>query len=179
MKVIFLDVDGVIRHDLYKGPEKNHGIDPEKLKLLKELIDKTNAKIVLSSTWRRGITQTGKILNEESFNILKAILKKYKIEIYSEIPRPINTENENRISISLEDLIKYPSEDNDRAEYIVMWLESNKDVESFVILDDFDGWKKYNLEEYVVKTSQYNGGLLPNHIEKAIDILNKPKVRKR
>ena len=46
MKVIFLDVDGVIRHDLYKGTEEDHGIDPKKLKLLKEIIDNTNAKIV-------------------------------------------------------------------------------------------------------------------------------------
>ena len=179
MKVIFLDVDGVLRHDFYKGTEEDHGIDPEKLKLLKEIINTTNAKIVLSSTWRRGIDQTGKVYNKESYYILEKVLKNHGIEIYSEIPRPIDISEKPKNSISLGELAKLQTNDNDRARYIVKWLEENPKVESFVILDDFGGWKKYNLEEYVVKTSQYNGGIQKEHVEKAVNMLNKPKVRKR
>ena len=179
MKVIFLDVDGVIRHDFYKGTEEDHGIDPEKLNLLKEIIDKTESKIVLSSTWRRGINQTGKVYNKESYYILEKVLKKHNIEIYSEIPRPINTKDKPKNSITLEELVKLETNDNDRARYIVEWLEENPKVGSFVILDDFGGWEKYNLEEFVVKTSQYNGGLQKEHVEEAINMLNKPKVKKR
>ena len=179
MKVIFLDVDGVIRHDLYKGTKEDHGIDPEKLKLLKEIIDKTEAKIVLSSTWRRGIDQTGKIHNKESYYILEKVLKNHDIEIFSEIPRPVNIGDNPKNSISLGELAKIETNDNDRARYIAMWLRLYPEVESFVILDDFGGWGKYNLEEYVVKTSQYNGGLQKEHVEEAVNMLNNPKVKKR
>lgn len=179
MKVIFLDVDGVLRHDFYEGTKEDYGIDPEKLKLLKEIIDKTKAKIVLSSTWRRGIDQTGKIRISELYYILEKKLKKYNIEIYSEIPKPVNIGDNPENSISIGELIADDDDDNDRAEYIAMWLRLYPEVESFVILDDFGGWKKYNLEEHVVRTSQYNGGLLPEHVEEAINILNKPKVKKR
>jgi hypothetical protein len=51
MKVIFLDVDGVLNNsqiiqDDYKG------IGVEQLKLLKKIVEETNSKIVVSSTWR-------------------------------------------------------------------------------------------------------------------------------
>lgn len=59
MKAIFLDIDGVLNSDEYfdkisnldiQGIEKE--IDIEKVKLLKEAINETGAKIVLSSSWR-------------------------------------------------------------------------------------------------------------------------------
>ena len=51
MKIIFLDIDGVLNvipqgHDEYGAIFHNHFIDN-----LKRLIDKTNAKIVITSTW--------------------------------------------------------------------------------------------------------------------------------
>ena len=55
MKVIFLDIDGVLN---YSGCKEKIGgiffVNDERIKILKEIIDKTNAKIVLSSTWRSG-----------------------------------------------------------------------------------------------------------------------------
>lgn len=63
MKVIFLDIDGVLNSmDWYKRRTrvkaetwKEYNVqefDPEAVKLLKRIIDETGAKIVLSSTWR-------------------------------------------------------------------------------------------------------------------------------
>lgn len=179
MKVIFLDVDGVIRHDFYKVTKDDNGIDGAKLELLKEIIEKTEAKIVLSSTWRRMYDENGNTYNDELYNILEKNLKSHELEIHSEIPRSLQKKKINPISMSIEELIQHESEDNDRAEFIVMWLDNHPEVESFVIIDDFGGWKKHNLEDYLVKTSSHTGGLLPEHVEKAIDILNKPKVRKR
>lgn len=60
MKVIFLDVDGVLNSDSYIEKQLNNpnkGIESEidvaTIKLLKKAIDATNARIVLASSWRR------------------------------------------------------------------------------------------------------------------------------
>lgn len=47
MKVIFLDVYGVLIHNKYSNKETLH-IDEDKVKILKQIIDQTEAKIVLS-----------------------------------------------------------------------------------------------------------------------------------
>lgn len=64
MKVIFLDIDGVLnsqdwykRRTRYPAPrtmDQYHEMefDPEAVKLLKRIIEETGAKIVLSSSWR-------------------------------------------------------------------------------------------------------------------------------
>ena len=59
MKVIFLDVDGVLNSDEYFDKIRNldiqgiqREIDIEKIKLLKKAIDETGAKVVLCSSWR-------------------------------------------------------------------------------------------------------------------------------
>lgn len=51
MKIIFLDFDGVI-----STYEKGWRFDMKKLELLKEIVDKTDAKIVVTSSWKRGFT---------------------------------------------------------------------------------------------------------------------------
>lgn len=74
MKIIFLDIDGVLNHQLhYSSPEFNESkkdVDKEKQKvdyelrqfngysigLLNGLTDDTGAKIVISSSWRKGRT---------------------------------------------------------------------------------------------------------------------------
>ena len=59
MKVIFLDIDGVLNSDEYlKKVKRLHiqGIESEidinKIKLLKKAVDETKAKVVLTSSWR-------------------------------------------------------------------------------------------------------------------------------
>ena len=59
-KVIFLDIDGVINSEINqdynfkKGrwSTRNIVMDPEAMLCLKEIVGKTGAEIVLSSTWR-------------------------------------------------------------------------------------------------------------------------------
>jgi hypothetical protein len=53
MKVVFLDIDGVLNCTKTKNPRKfPYVIDPKLLARLNGLLDRTGAKAVLSSSWR-------------------------------------------------------------------------------------------------------------------------------
>ena len=53
MKVIFLDIDGVLNCKTTRNPRKLPCVvDPKLLRRFKRLIERTGAKVVLSSTWR-------------------------------------------------------------------------------------------------------------------------------
>lgn len=74
MKVIFLDVDGVLNSDEYFNSIKDqkintieNQIDINKVKLLKQAVNTTGAKLVLSSSWRY----------TKNANNLKALLLNY------------------------------------------------------------------------------------------------------
>jgi hypothetical protein len=51
LNVIFLDVDGELTYSDYANNETSN-IDIEKVKLLKEICDRGNASVVISSSWR-------------------------------------------------------------------------------------------------------------------------------
>ena len=56
MKILFLDIDGVLNsraYDRKRNWSELTNIDETRLPLVKKIIDKTGAKIVLISTWRR------------------------------------------------------------------------------------------------------------------------------
>lgn len=75
MKVIFLDIDGVLNNN------SDREISSDKLKLLSELVSKTGADVVLSSSWRYGWNQPR--LNQPGTRIyrLKQLLKNNGIVI--------------------------------------------------------------------------------------------------
>ena len=75
MKVIFLDIDGVLNTNSDKE------ISNDKLKLLSELVSNTGADVVLSSSWRYGWNQPE--LNQPGTRIyrLKQLLKDNDIVI--------------------------------------------------------------------------------------------------
>lgn len=53
MKVIFLDIDGVLNSDQTPNPRKlPYVVDRKLLTRLKRVLKRTGAKVVLSSTWR-------------------------------------------------------------------------------------------------------------------------------
>lgn len=67
MKLIFLDIDGVLNNELFFKSRKEKAIknesridfevsmfDPRCVDLLNHIVDKTNAYVVISSTWRKG-----------------------------------------------------------------------------------------------------------------------------
>jgi hypothetical protein len=53
MKIIFLDIDGVLNCKKTRNPRKlPYIVDPKLLKRFERLVERTRAKVVLTSTWR-------------------------------------------------------------------------------------------------------------------------------
>lgn len=150
MKVIFLDIDGVLNYrNMFVGSHyTGNEINEDKVKLLKILVDATNVNIVLSSSWR--ILRFSDIGSEslEQFYRLTDYLKKYDMYIYD----------------YTESLI------GNRGSEIKKYVESH-DVSKFVILDDDADMGDY-MSTNLVQTSYYKTGLEYEHIERAIKMLN-------
>ena len=176
MNVIFLDIDGVLngynpRVDLFWSVlRKLHikniicifydrmGIRFFKLILLKILIRKTNAKIVLSSSLRR----QWKLPYKQCGSTIKSLKRKCKI-----------------LNINIFDITP-KLYGFDRGDEIKEWLKTNN-VKNFVIFDDelfnFDKYYKNNLiltsKDGIIKgLSSEDTGLKIKHIIKAIKLLS-------
>lgn len=66
-KIIFLDIDGVLATPEYLKDGK-WALNPEKQKLLGKILTKTDAKIVLSSSWRyENLEKTKEYMRAEGF----------------------------------------------------------------------------------------------------------------
>ncbi len=154
MKLIFLDVDGVLNwiEDLIDGSNNNrrpysgydYPFDPKSLNNLKRIVEETDAYLVITSTWRE---------HEIGKSILLSELKKYGLDErvigYTEI---LHTSRE-------EEILKY--------------LEKLGDNISIIILDDFNDFKM--LEEYLIQTN-YRYGLTEKDAELAIKKLKRKDV---
>lgn len=163
MKVIFLDVDGVLNSedDLMIYREKNNitgcilyvEVEDRPLKLLKEIVDKTSSKIVVSSSWRVGCERSGResIFGKELYEKLEKRLKDYEMEIY--------------------DITPYLGVGTQRGDEIREWL-SNNETENFVILDDDSDMREYTETDNFIHTT-YKHGLTEELKNRAIEILNK------
>lgn len=163
-------MDGELTYSNYRNRETAN-IDIEKVKLVKEICDKTGAKVVISSSWRGSEDYTPKI-----YHVLIEILSKngikvlgdtpyLKIEIINDVPETI------RLKEDLDINYKYGT---GRAAEIQKWINEHE-VENFVILDDEDWqWSDYGYENNWIQPTWFgDGGLKREHVDKAIEILNK------
>lgn len=155
MKVIFLDIDGVLN---YRGCKYTaygyYFVDDAKVLLLKEIVEKTDAKIVLSSTWRMERFEYCKDKKTKGYKLYQRLVKKlkeYGLQIYSHTPI-------------------LPS--GYRGAEIAQWLQDwqGELVESFVIIDDCDDMKPYM--DRLIRTSFFTG-LMQTDVNKAILMLNR------
>ncbi len=157
VKIIFLDIDGVL-NNLYTK-ETFEGfvfVEDEKILLLKEIIESTNAEIVLTSTWRKGwfYKEHNNSYNGEEvwlFEALQEKLNEYGIELFD-----------------------YTEEIGLRGEEISKWLEDNNDkkIESYVVIDDMDESELHQHTSYFIQTD-IEEGLTKMYVEQAISLLNK------
>lgn len=149
MKIIFLDFDGVLNSDRYVRNHGNFGliIDPSRMILLKQIVDATDAKIVLSTSWREHWEMCESGCDDIGLEI-NAIFRNYGIEIFDKTPRM-----------------------NFKREYeILKWLEDYPSVTNFVILDDRLIHHK-ELNDHFVWTCDFRDGLDEDNVAKAISIL--------
>lgn len=134
MKILFLDIDGVLNSVEDRRYNREMGIEtpvdfvvPIRVKYLHDIIDATGCKIVISSTWRltHSLEEIGKILQT------------------------------NEIIGKTED------KHADRGRQILNWLNDHKDlnVERFIIVDDaqYDIIKYKKLKPFFVKTYTHCG----------------------
>ncbi len=173
MKIIFLDIDGELTYSDYQNTETSH-IDVEKVKLLKEICEKTNAKVVISSSWRGNENYTPSI-----YHTLRRILAEYEIDVIGDCPyinvRFIQNEVTEKNYFDHANIDKYIVEHGTgRAAEIEQWLKEHPDTESYVILDDEDhNWAEYGMAEKWIRPTWFgDGGLKPEHVHAAIKILN-------
>lgn len=158
MKVIFLDIDGVLnsREWLMSGEceEPNNydemwkHLSPEHVERLSDIIDATNAKIVLSSSWRMWTT------NEKMIDHLNKRLKR-DWPFIGQTDRKSQTWDE-------------------RALLIKKWLGENPKVVQYVILEDETGhkhYKEFHSGHFI--EIDFNTGLTEKAKDEAIEILNK------
>lgn len=170
-KVIFLDVDGVLNSDrtLYE----DISLEDDLILNLKEIVNKTGAKIILSSSWRLSTEATATLMDKlDKFGLVISgmtcdgvdldWLEKYKFDATKKYLDTKFDYDENRqIKIT-----------RDRGAEIFKWLHDHDDC-AYVILDDeIEDIKPYFSESVIVKTS-YKTGLTKEDVKKAIQILNK------
>lgn len=161
MNIIFLDVDGVLNSMAYFEANKGKGrieISDYHLQMLVKIYHTTNAKIVLSSSWR-DLDDPSDVHVYWMYEYLVNELVKYDMEIIDKTP----IVNMNR-----------PLE-------IKTWLDSREDKEEirFVSLDDDfskEHYDEYGIGDHLVKTEFFcydisKGGLQQEHVDKAIEIL--------
>lgn len=159
MKVIFLDVDGVLNslEDLKIYREKNNikgsvlydVVEDRPLKLLKEIVEKTNAKIVVSSSWRIDYIRNGAECRG-IYRKLKDRLLDYGMKIY--------------------DITPIHGIECQRGDEIREWLFENE-VENFIILDDNSDMCEYENTRHFIRTT-WKHGLTEELKDRAIEILN-------
>jgi|694.fasta_scaffold06336_41 hypothetical protein len=184
MKIIFLDIDGVLNsqdwylqrsedpnwdpNNMTKEDYKRWEFSPTLVSNLNLIIENTGAKIVVSSTWRRGydikglqelfdsVGISGEVIGKTpSIHSAQGIKNSYTIPRGCEIEYFLKENGFRRINWSKERQLEY--------------LESSN-IKNYVILDD-DSDMLLNQKEHFVKTNTKEG-LTLELSQKSIKILN-------
>jgi hypothetical protein len=151
MKVVMLDVDGVLNnvHDMRENLESGRALDhknwnAESCAALAEIVRKTDAKIVISSTWRKHVS-LGQHLAEwwnEEFSAAK-------------IP-----------SVCIG--ITGGSRNGFRGREVNDWLINHPEITNYLVLDDDSDF--YSNQPRICVDSEL--GLRDIHVETAVQLLN-------
>lgn len=163
MKVIFLDIDGVLNNTLnckaFIRGGLLLGIERKYVRLLARIVDETGAELVLSSDWKMG-WKPGRRSTEQ--------------------PSVAGRYLQNKL---MKDglMLLDKTDDNTygrRGAEIDAWLKSHPDVTDYVILDDtvFADFTPEQIKRLILTDCRY--GLTPFNAEDAIKILNGQLVAK-
>lgn len=154
MKVIFLDIDGVIAID-----KTNYNLSIDLMKKVKRICDETGAKIVITSSRRLGNNNLEELINtltnDKQFSSIPFLMPELIIGM-TPIVTPGNKKE-----------YKYVL----RGKELNYYLGSNSEVTRYVILDDESDYYPFQ-RNFLIKTSNENG-ISDDDVEKAIEILNR------
>lgn len=162
MKIIFLDIDGVLNSELWNQKHKaeiDRGIlvDTEKIRLLSKLIKTTGAKVVLHSGWRFWFYKTFLPVRKES-KILIELLNKNNIAFFDFTP-----------DLTTEEIRKSKKFSIVKPDEILLWLKSHTDVSSWIVIDDLDLNNEIISKHQIIPDSKT--GLTIFDLKKAIKLL--------
>ena len=167
-KYIFIDIDGVLNSEHTWDDKISNCINDQYLKNLRTIVEETDAKLVLSSSWRVYFGEYTK----EPRNIfaihLVTTLSKHNLKLHDMTP-----------------FVKGQFS-NERGLEIKTYMEQNN-ITDYVVIDDeeFSDFKKHlDMSRFIQTnfgdetTTIENEGLNKKIAEKAINILNKGYNRK-
>ena len=145
MKVIFLDFDGVITI-----PPKWY-LNAGKIKWIKKIVDETDAKIVVSSSWRMDSV-------EETIDKM--------------IGRPKRCPRNKMLYWLIDNLYDVTHTHKGlRGQEIKDWLNERNDIENYVIIDDDGDFLDEQLYHFV--QTNYEDGITETEAIRAIKVLNR------
>ena len=147
MKVLFLDVDGVLNTHGTAGT-----IDEAMAERVRRILRETGAYLVISSSWRRNPVLV-------SF-LLQQLGKDAEVRWLGSTPNLVADETTGGVALNA-----------NRGEEIETWLRTNskRGVRRFVILDDRNDMD--NVRHNLVRTDA-DEGLTDNQADEAIQLLN-------
>lgn len=161
MKVIFLDIDGVLNGEysnIYK--KQDFDLDYKKAQLIKYLVRKTGAKIVLSSSWKYNWKNT---LRKKR---LLSFFARNGLKLYDVTP-DINDDDYEIIYAGKAIYEK----DFSRGKEIKNYIQKHN-ITQYVIFDDIIDMGD-DLREHLITTKFYYGnGVSKKDIKKALKVLN-------
>ena len=152
-KVIFLDVDGVINDAVTEDrtPDGFIGLCTAMIVNLARVVEKTDAKIVLVSTWKSEWDELEENRTPDGAYLDKR-LKEHDIVI--------SDKTADRVS--------------DRGNGIVTWLKNHPEVKNWIVLDDdvFFDYAHLGIMPHLIRTRFCYGGLTAELADQAIAKLN-------
>ena len=155
MKIIFLDIDGVLNSETYEASRNEDCgdgyIDLSRVKLLADIVNATGAKIVLISSLRLGWDKKPELCGKDG-KYINQCFAKYGLSVMDKTP--------------------YFNLFTERRKEILNWLlNHHSEVEGFVIIDDMKGgWGE--LSDRVINTNPQGYGLEEEHVQKALELLS-------
>lgn len=155
MKIIFLDIDGVLNYTEWYVSERNPGningeegeLDPLCINRIINICNKTGAKVVISSDWRLSWYGTQMRLARMGLD------ENYVIDKTPE-----------RMWFNI------PNFDRSRGAEINDWLDMHPECETYVIIDDRTDFKD-NQQSFFIHINPYVG-LTDEDMNKAIKLLS-------
>jgi hypothetical protein len=158
MKVIFLDIDGVLNSEEFLKNNHGEAIDRMNVSILKNVIDKTGAVVVMSSAWRLWFDD--KMMPKEGYSqSLHDILNEFGIKLFGKTP-----------DFSTDEIRVNKTFSHVKAKEIKAWIIENESVDKYAVIDDLD-LRNEEVNAHLVRT---NGqvGITEKDAMRVIDMLS-------